>query len=263
MNRKILKALMVLIISTTLVSCGAKDPVLVDSDTLRVTLLSSGGANVYIVDRNDKRIMIDSGNPGDELVFENMMQEQGIAPDSIDYLILTHAHLDHAGTAAHFQEKWGIPVIGGSGDQPMLDREGQADICPTSLLAELIRWMGKGRRYRSLQLDIPIEDNGEFDMAELGINGKILPLPGHTEGSLVITFDDQVFVGDLIRGSLTGAEEPATHFFMCDLADNRARIGELLSKPELQRWHPGHMGSFDVDAVRTYLAAATGSGALE
>ncbi len=76
-----------MLVAAALISCGAKDPVLVDSDTLRVTLLSKGGANVYIVNRNDKRIMIDSGNPGDELVFETMMQEQGISPDSIDYLI--------------------------------------------------------------------------------------------------------------------------------------------------------------------------------
>jgi hydroxyacylglutathione hydrolase len=244
-----------LALSLALAACGAKNPVIFDSDTLRVTRLSSGGANVYIVDRSDKRLMIDSGNPGDEQVFENLMLEQDISPASIDYLILTHAHLDHAGTAAYFQEKWDIPVIGGSGDQPMLDREGQDDICPTGLLAELIRWMGKGRRYESLQLDIPIEN--EFDLAQLGIAGSILPLPGHTPGSLVITFDDQVFVGDLIRGSISGAAEPATHFFMCDLAENRARIRELLDHQELRQWHPGHMGSFETEAVRDYLAGQT------
>lgn len=255
MNKGALALIGIITISTALLGCGAKDPVLVDSDTLRVTLLSSGGANVYIVDRSGKRLMIDSGNPGDEQVFESLMQEQGISPDSIDYLILTHAHLDHAGTAAHFQEKWAIPVIGGNADQPMLDREGQADICPTGLLAELIRWMGKGRRYRSLQLDIPIE--GEFDLAELGIEGKILPLPGHTPGSLVITFDNQAFVGDLIRGSITSDEQPATHFFMCDLVENRARIRQLLDEAKIQRWHPGHMGGFNVEAVRDYLDAAS------
>jgi hydroxyacylglutathione hydrolase len=239
-------------IALVLTACSSEDPVLVESDTLRVTLLSSGGANVYIVDRNDKRLMIDSGNPGDEQVFENLMREQGISPDTIDYLILTHAHMDHAGTAAYFQEQWGIVVIGGGGDQAMLDREGQDDICPTGLLARVIRWMNEGKRYNSLQLDIPIED--EFDLAELGIEGTILPLPGHTPGSLVITFDDRVFVGDLIRGSLTGAAEPATHFFMCDLAENRVRIRELLDYQELQWWYPGHMGAFEVEAVRDYLA---------
>jgi hydroxyacylglutathione hydrolase len=115
--------------------------------------------------------------------------------------------------------------------------------------------MGKGRRYESLQLDIPIEN--EFDLAQLGIAGSILPLPGHTPGSLVITFDDQVFVGDLIRGSISGAAEPATHFFMCDLAENRARIRELLDHQELRRWHPGHMASFSVQSVRDYLAGQT------
>ena len=251
MNKKIIRLFGALAISLTLAGCGAKDPVLFESETLRVTLLSVGGANVYIVDRSGKRIMIDSGNPGDEQVFETMMLEQGISPDSIDYLILTHAHLDHAGTAAYFQTKWGIPVIGGRADQPLLDREGLADICPTGPLAQLILWIGEGRRYQGLQLDIPIET--ELDMAEFGIEGKILPLPGHTPGSLVITFDDQAFVGDLIRGSLVSDGEAATHFFMCDLAENRKRISQLLEYPQLQRWHPGHMGSFSVDAAREYL----------
>lgn len=251
MNKIIFQLIVALTFSTTLTGCGAKAPVLFESETLRITLLSVGGANVYIVDRSGKRIMIDSGNPGDEQVFETMMQEQGISPDSIDYLILTHAHIDHAGTAAYFQKKWGIPVIGGRDEQPLLDREGQADICPTGLLAELIRWIGEGRRYPSLQLDIPIE--AEMDLAEFGIDGRILPLSGHTPGSLVITFDDQAFVGDLIRGSLISDGQAATHFFMCDLAENRKRIGQLLEYQQLQLWHPGHMGSFNIDAARDYL----------
>jgi len=252
MYTRTLRGIAAIAVSLALVGCGGKTPILLDGDALRITLLSSGGANVYIVDRGGKRLMIDSGNPGDELAFEQLMQEQGIAPESIDYLILTHAHLDHAGTAAYFQEKWSIPVIGASADQPLLDRQGQSNLCPTGTLAKLIRWTTRGKRYQSLQLDISIDE--KFDMAELGLEGEILPLPGHTPGSLVISFDDQVFVGDLVRGSLTGAAEPATHFFMCDLAENRANIRALLDHRELRRWHPGHLASFDVDAVRDYLA---------
>jgi hydroxyacylglutathione hydrolase len=252
MNVRTVNLFAIMAICIVLGGCGTKNPVLHDSDTLRVTLLSSGGANVYIVDRSGKRLMIDSGNPGDEQIFEALMLEQGISPDTIDYLILTHAHMDHAGTAAHFQEQWGITVIGGRADQSILDRQGQDDICPTSFLARVIQWMNEGKRYQKLQLDIPIEDN--FDLGELGIEGTILPLPGHTPGSLVVAFDDQVFVGDLIRGSLAAAEEAATHFFMCDLAENRTRIRGLLEHRDLQRWHPGHMGAFDVDAVHDYLA---------
>ncbi len=238
-------------LSATTIACGSAPPVLVERDTLRVTLLSLGGANVYIIDRNGKRVMIDAGNPGDEAAFEAMMAERGIAPESIDYLILTHGHNDHAGVAAHFQKQWGTLVIGGAGDQDMIHRKGEAEICPTDFLAGLIRWARKGIRYPSFDLDIPIE--GDFDLAGLGIDGQILHLPGHTPGSIVVRFDEHVFVGDLIRGSLVASEKPATHFFMCDLVENRARIRELLSQTGIERWHPGHMGSFDADAVRAYL----------
>ncbi len=225
--------------------------VVFESDTLRIRAFEIQGANVFIVDRSGKRLMIDAGNPGDGPAYAEMMRERGIAPESIDYLILTHGHIDHAGTAAFFQKSWGIKVLGGCSDQPMIDSGGRDDVCPTDATARLILWVGGDRTYPTFQLDQPLD--GDFDLNTLGIEGKILHWPGHTPGSLLVAFDDQVFVGDLIRGGLLFRERPTTHFFMCDLAENRAQIQKLLSRTELRRWYPGHMGPFDADAVRDYV----------
>ncbi|MEO1574903.1 MAG: hypothetical protein AAFU65_08075, partial [Pseudomonadota bacterium] len=46
--------------------------------------------------------------------------------------------------------------------------------------------------------------------------GEIVRLPGHTEGSLVAVVGETAFVGDLLRGSVTGTAA-RTHFYMCDL----------------------------------------------
>ncbi len=242
----------VLVIAVTLILRAPDGSVVFESDTLRIRAFAIAGANVFVVDRNGKRLMIDAGNPGDGPAYEALMRERGISPESIDYLILTHGHIDHAGTAAFFQSSWGIKVVGGRRDQPMIDAGGRDDVCPTDLVARLILWVGGDRTYPRFDLDRPLD--GDFDLIELGIEGKILRWPGHTPGSLVVVFDNQVFVGDLVRGGMLDPEQPATHFFMCDLVGNRGKIRELLSRTELSRWYPGHLGPLDADAVRSFAA---------
>ena len=61
------------------------------------------------------------------------------------------------------------------------------------------------------------------------IPGAIVPLPGHTPGSLVVTIAGAAFVGDLFRGGIVGS--PAeVHFYMCDLDDNHRDVRTLLDR---------------------------------
>ncbi len=230
---------------------GVPSGVLVETPSLRVTSVSVGASNVFVVDRGGKRLMIDSADPGDESEIESRMRAAGIDPGSIDYLILTHGHIDHAGTAAYFQKTHGVKVIGGRADESLIRNGGNGKICPTSRLASAIRWLRSGLSYPTFDLDIPLD--GDFDLATLGVEGKIYHRPGHTPGSLVIAFDNQLFVGDLIRGGILSRESPATHFFMCDLDDNRQTIRRLLEMPGVSTWYPGHFGPLSVESVRGYM----------
>jgi hydroxyacylglutathione hydrolase len=209
-------------------------------DNLTVHMLNVSGARIYLVERDGKRIMIDSGNPGDEVKIERFMRDAGMAPQSIDYLIITHGHLDHVGTARYFQERYGIKVIGGTGDAKMFSEGIQQPLCATGGLAMAIDMGLRGKTYTLFDADILIED--EFDLDQLGFQGSIIPIPGHTEGSLLVTFDEVVFVGDLIRGEVFRPGTPTRHFFMCDLADNDADIHSVLNMNQLEYWFPGHFG---------------------
>ena len=145
-------------------------------------------------------------------------------------------------------------MIGGADDQEMIDAGGDVDLCPTSMTARFVRMTIEGSRYPVFKLDRAIEmDGAAVDLAELGMSGKVLPHPGHTPGSLVILIGRHAFVGDLLRGGMVANETPATHLFMCDLEENRRRIGEILELDGIEQWHPGHFGSFPAEAVRAYL----------
>jgi len=69
------------------------------------------------------------------------------------------------------------------------------------------------------------------------MQGQVYAWPGHTDGSLVLVVGEHAFVGDLIRGGILDANQPETHFFMCDLEENRARIKELLTYSAVTTWH--------------------------
>lgn len=239
----LLVALMTFVVSTMADSLSTP----VQRDNLTVHMLTISGAKIYLVERSGKRIMIDSGNPGDEERIEQYMNEAGFPPASVDYLIITHGHLDHIGTVAYFRERYGIEVIGGAGDALMFSDGTQQPLCSTGALAMAIDSGLKGKTYPLFQADLLIEE--VFDLAELGVEGDIIPMPGHTEGALLVAFDDVVFVGDLIRGEVFRPERPTRHFFMCDLVDNDVDIQTLLGMTQFKHWFPGHFGPLTAAAV--------------
>ncbi|MEM2549906.1 MAG: MBL fold metallo-hydrolase, partial [Nitrososphaerota archaeon] len=58
---------------------------------------------VYVVDCNGSFVVIDSGvGLGNELLVNNL-REDGISLDKLRYLVVTHAHSDHACGARFFQ----------------------------------------------------------------------------------------------------------------------------------------------------------------
>lgn len=226
-------------------------------DNLDVTTITVNNAKIYLIQRSGIIIMIDSGNPGDEGEIVDAMKGAGIAPQTINYLILTHGHLDHVGTAAYFQREFGIKVIGGKGDDKMFSSGEQQPLCATSILARIINAGLKGKTYPLFSADILID--APYDMQQLGIQGRITPAPGHTLGTLLVAFDDIIFVGDLIRGELIRQSTPTRHFFMCDLIDNNADLRRLVSMKQYKRWYTGHFGSLQRDDVAKWLPASVSS----
>nr|WP_298999312.1 MBL fold metallo-hydrolase [uncultured Allomuricauda sp.] len=221
----------------------------VDFNVIKIT---QNFTNIYVVQSGNTYLMIDSGNPNKGSTIESKLIDSGIDPKKIKYLILTHAHPDHAGNARFFQEKYGIKVLVGAGEEEIIEGKGKDNhICPRGPLGRLIKQTHAKRTYKDFEADIFIK--GHFDLSTLGIKGSVHPIPGHTAGSVYIEVGDALFVGDLIRGKVLNSKKPAYHLFICDLQDNLQDIEELSQKSHINWWYPGHGGPIATNDIKAFI----------
>lgn len=198
-------------------------------------------ANIYLLDFGGQYLLIDSGSPGGERKLESWLGEIGVSPEDIDYLILTHGHPDHAGSAYYFQHKYDLKIIAGNGDNPIINQSGRdTTLCPTGIVGRLIQKTIAQKRYSTFRPDIVIDST--FELHELGLQVSVIPVPGHTPGSLIVKVDKTVFVGDIIKGQNFNPRKPARHIFICDLDRNLNNIEYISQLEQVEYWLPGHGG---------------------
>jgi glyoxylase-like metal-dependent hydrolase (beta-lactamase superfamily II) len=82
----------------------------------------------------------------------------------------------------------------------------------------------------------------------------VMPLPGHTPGSLVVTVTGGALVADLLRGAIVGSWAEV-HFSISVLDDSRADVRRLVERsPSTSVFFPGHFGQVGRDAVAERFA---------
>ncbi|MEM7702856.1 MAG: MBL fold metallo-hydrolase [Pseudomonadota bacterium] len=197
-------------------------------------------------------ILIDTGISGNEVQLAERIRSVGVNPTEIDAILVTHGHYDHIGGARKLREMFGIPVIVGVGDKDIAEGA-DAPVCPTVPYARLLAGEAAPTEEWALTPDhtvgLPV-DLSEFT----DIPGRITPLPGHTEGSLLIVIGNGAFVGDAVRGKMFG-RGPARHFFMCDLEDNDNDLKLIANETAVnaEAIYPGHFSAFPMTSLRDWL----------
>ncbi len=138
-------------------------------------------------------VVVDPGGDLDRI--EAAIKEQGV---TVEKILLTHGHIDHAGGAAELKERLGVPVEGPhEADRFLLDNLPATAAgygLPPARAVTPDRWLDEGD--------------------EVGVGGLsfgILHAPGHSPGSVVFVSRDARFalVGDVVfRGSIGRTDLP-------------------------------------------------------
>src|SRR5271169_6611056 len=81
------------------------------------------GANSFLVVADERAAVIDTGVPGNENKIVEYSKKMGIEPGKISYIILTHADIDHSGSAAKLKDLTGAKVAVHEADAPRVSGE--------------------------------------------------------------------------------------------------------------------------------------------
>ena len=150
-------------------------------------------------------MLIDAGYPGSRDDVVNSLARLGFAPADVRAILLTHAHIDHLGTAIWFAATHGTPVYCHTDEVGHAQREYLEQVSPAALLTQAWRprwlmWSLAVARMGGLVRDgIPGTRALTAEIAAtLPGRPEALPTPGHTGGHCSYIVDGVLVSGDAL-----------------------------------------------------------------
>ena len=208
--------------------------------------------NTWIYPVENGWVMIDTGYENSYVSVIKKLRNLLIQPEEIRYLFLTHAHDDHAG----FLEEWmtkhpNTQVIAHEKAIDGLCRgqnsfDGGCSTLIAFLFCQLMVLLGNGdHRYPELseahlsKIITLNEDNQA--QAENALNGKVLFTPGHTEDSISLLVDGNLFCGDAAMNGL-----PSSHKITIWVEDKAAfeKSWDVMLASRAKTIYPAHGNPF-------------------
>jgi glyoxylase-like metal-dependent hydrolase (beta-lactamase superfamily II) len=161
-----------------------------------------GTVNAYLLATTDGLVLIDSGWPGKTEAIFQAVRDAGHDPKNIRHLVLTHGHIDHAGSAAEVIERTGARSYAHAADLDLI-RNGHADHPGTTITPGVIPHLvyrlfikPAGTTYKPFAIDHTLEDGQCFPMAP---DVEVIHSPGHCAGHLALLMRND---GILIAGDI-------------------------------------------------------------
>ncbi len=170
--------------------------------------INLGYVKAFLIEGKNGLILIDTGLPKSEKKIIAYINSIGKSVSDIKYILLTHSHIDHFGSAYALQKmsnahiginEKGIPYVDGS--KGLLFPVSSSKSVKNKLFVSFLKIMAKFSKPKFIKPDMKLKE-GIFP-EEMGINARIIETPGHTKDSISIYLIDSktVLVGDLLFGT--------------------------------------------------------------
>ncbi len=216
-----------------------------DSD-IKIISARVGFSNSVLIVNGSNSIIIDTGVRGNLHHFKTQLKQFRLNAGDIKLIILTHTHYDHTGNLKPLAELTGAKVLVHKNEFENL-KNGFIPI-PKGL-GNYTRFISNiGRivypKYASPKPFVAdLINENVFELAEFGVDGKILSTPGHTAGSQSVIIGKKLISGDTFIHMPNGVIFP--HF--CDDPKTLLATWQKLFDLGIEEIYPGHGKPFPVD----------------
>lgn len=206
------------------------------SCSLQVHSLHLGLGRAYLLESPHGLILVDCGSVRQERQVMQIMKR--LERFDLHLILITHAHLDHYGSAAALRRLTGAPVAIHRADASAM-AQAQTNVGQARGFGRLIRAIlplaELVLRPEPVEADLSLEDGN--DLGNFGLIAQVVHTPGHTPGSICLWVENRlVFAGDLV---LTSGRPHVQQLYAQDwslIPSSLARIQAL----HPQWTYPGH-----------------------
>ncbi len=194
----------------------------------KIVQVLGGRSNVFLFTNGEKNILIDTSPKFLWCILNHRLKKLNIS--KINYLILTHAHFDHAANSRKIKALYGAEIIIHQSEAANLNTGTNPITNGTNILYKLITKLQytpliNFLNYEPCRNDYAIDQ--KFDLNQFGFNAFILHTPGHTIGSASVIIDDEIaIVGDCMFGIFRNSIYPPVAFDSRELIKSWGKLLE-------------------------------------
>ena len=179
------------------------------------------GSNVVLL-ADERMAVVDTGISGNGEAIVSYIRKIGRSPSDLRWIIVTHFHFDHSGSAAELHELTGAQIVAHKDetepgpDGTLLLRKGNEGESPPTWYRWAQRVAGGGggprppREPRRFP-DTPVHETVEHgDVVPCMAGLRIIHSPGHTPGSIspLLTGPRALFLGDSVLNNIDRLSRP-------------------------------------------------------
>lgn len=215
----------------------------------RIKVIKLGMTNAYLLAAGDGFVLVDTGLPKTWERLESQLISAGCLPDRLKLVVITHGDFDHTGACTKLKERYGAKIAMHQADSSMVEKGVPLDREPVHPLFKMILALRRLAGMKVLEIetfepDISLTDGQS--LAGYGVDAKVLHLPGHTPGSIVLLIDDGgAIVGDIVTNIMKPGVTPSV--------ENREQLRrslQRLTEMDLETIYPGHGKPFPAAALK-------------